>query len=175
MAEHTKATVDMKSVKERDVAGMAAFELALQYSFIRQDRSYHFVQLLTALCSFVFFSQLAILNVLLVLPPLVPSVEPHVEFLRAYSYPLLVVLSLVALLLIRASKKRFVIEPGEQTMERLNRDILEPCLGMKFDTHTGLLFSDLRAGSLRGRENYYSLRYLDDPSPPLTSAREMDA
>ncbi|CAJ1030955.1 hypothetical protein, conserved [Leishmania lindenbergi] len=163
----------MKSVKERDVAGMAAFELALQYSFIRQDRSYHFVQLLTALCSFVFFSQLTALNVLLVLPPLVPSVEPHVEFLRAYSHPLLAVLSLVALLLIRASKKRFVIEPGEQTMERLNRDILEPCLGMKFDTRTGMLFSDFRAGSLRGRENYYSLRYLDDPQPPLASVTGM--
>lgn len=164
----------MKAVKERDVAGMAAFELALQYSYIRQDRSYHLMQLLTAICSFVFFSQLTVLNVLLVLPPLVPSVEPHVEFLRAYSHPVLAVLSLVALLLIRASKKRFVIEPGEQTMERLNRDVLEPCLGMKFDTQTGKLYSDLRAGSLRGRENYYSLRYLDDQPPAPATATETE-
>lgn len=156
----------MKSVKERDVAGMAAFELALQYSYIRQDRSYHFVQLLTALCSFVFFTQLGAMNVLLVLAPLVPPLEPRVEFLRPYTQPLLFVLSLIALLLIRASKKRFVIEPGEQTMERLNRDVLEPCFGMRFDTQTGRLFSDFRAGTLRGRENFYSLRYLDTPSPP---------
>ncbi|KPA83453.1 hypothetical protein ABB37_03080 [Leptomonas pyrrhocoris] len=160
----------MKSVKERDVAGMAAFELALQYNYIRQDRSYHFVQLLTALCSFVFFSQLAVINVLLVLVPLVPPLEPHVEFIRPYTHPLLFVLSLIALLLIRASKKRFVIEPGEQTMERLNRDVLEPCFGMKFDTQMGKLFSDFRAGSLRGRENFYSLRYLETPSPPAQSA-----
>ncbi|KAK7195369.1 hypothetical protein NESM_000463600 [Novymonas esmeraldas] len=162
----------MRTVKERDVAGMAAFELALQYMCIRQDRSYHFVQLLTAVCSLVFFSQLAALHALLVLPPLVPSVEPHVEFLRAYSHPLVAGLSLVVLLLVRASKKRFVIEPGEQTMERLNRDVLEPCLGMKFDTHTGKLFSDYRAGSLRGRENYYSLRYLDEAPPPPPPATE---
>ncbi|KAG5498830.1 hypothetical protein JKF63_03119 [Porcisia hertigi] len=162
----------MRSVKERDVAGMAAFELALQYSFIRQDRSYHFVQLLTALFSLVLFSQLAVLNALLVLPPLVPSLDANLEFLRAYSHPLLAALSLVALLLIRASKKRFIIEPGEQTMERLNRDILEPCLGMKFDTQTGMLFSDFRAGSLRGRENYYSIRYLGDQLPPLNSVSE---
>ncbi|GET90940.1 hypothetical protein, conserved [Leishmania tarentolae] len=173
--KYNERIIAMKSVKERDVAGMAAFELALQYSFVRQDRSYHFVQLLTALCSFIFFSQLAALNVLLVLPPLLPSVKPHVEFLRAYSHPLLAALSLVALLLIRASKKRFVIEPGEQTMERLNRDVLEPCLGMKFDTRTGMLFSDFRAGNLRGRENYYSLRYLDDPPQRLTSATETEA
>lgn len=156
----------MKTVKERDVAGMAAFELALQYSYIRQDRSYHFVQLLTALCSFVFFSQLTAVSVLFMLAPLLPPLEPHVEFLRPYTYPVLFVLSLIALLLIRASKKRFVIEPGEQTMERLNRDVLEPCFGLKFDTQTGKLFSDFRAGSLRGRENFYSLRYLENPSPP---------
>lgn len=163
----------MKSAKERDVAGMAAFELALQYSYIRQDRSYHFVQLLTALCSFVFFSQLTAINVLMVLAPLVPPLEPHVEFLRPYTHPFLLVLSLIALLLIRASKKRFVIEPGEQAMERLNRDVLEPCFGMKFDTQTGKLFSDFRAGSLRGRENFYSLRYLDtaSPSPQAASAK----
>jgi hypothetical protein len=161
----------MKTIKERDVAGMAAFELALQYSYIRQDRSYHFVQLLTALCSFVFFSQLAAINVLLVVALLVPPLESHVEFLRPYTHPVLFVLSLIALLLIRASKKRFVIEPGEQTMERLNRDVLEPCFGMKFDTQTGKLFSDFRAGSLQGRENFYTLRYVDAPSPPPASAR----
>ncbi|KPI84844.1 hypothetical protein ABL78_6101 [Leptomonas seymouri] len=160
----------MKSVKERDIAGMAAFELALQYSYIRQDRSYHFVQLLTALCSFVFFSQLAAINVLLVLAPLVPPLEPYVEFLRPYVHPFLFVLSLIALLLIRASKKRFVVEPGEQSMERLNRDVLEPCFGMRFDTQTGKLFSDFRAGSLRGRENFYSLRYLETASLPPPSA-----
>lgn len=142
------------------MAGMAALELALQYSYIRQDRSYHFVELLTAVFSTLFFFQFSILTILFVLLPLIPPAVSYSEVIRPCSSLPVAVFSLVALLLIRASRNRFIIEPGEQAMERVNRDILEPCLGIKFDTQTGKLFSDFQAGSLRGSETYYSLRYV---------------
>lgn len=156
------------------MAGMAAFELALQYLLIRQDRSYHFVQLLTALLSLVFLSQLALMTWLSVVLPLMPFLpDGPFERLREFSHPLATVLSLVALLLVRATKTKFAIEPGDQTIERLNKDLLEPCLGIKFDVETGKLYSDHRQDGAAGMETFYSLRYSSPESvPPAATQRD---
>lgn len=156
------------------MAGMAAFELSFQYLTIRQDRSFHFVQLATALLTLVLFTEVAVMTWLMVVLPLVPYIPAGpFAFLHALNSPMVAVLALVALLLTRASKTRFVIEPGEQTIDRLNRDVLEPCLGMKFDVETGKLYSDNRQDVESGLETFYSVRHAPESSSVAPAAGQV--
>lgn len=151
------------SVNDRDIAGTAAFELSLQYLLIRQDRAYAFVQLFTAVFSLLFLAELALVGLTPVVLPLLRHHIPErwLRYVRLLVSPSLGVLSLVALLLLRASKKRFVVEPGDQTLERLNRDVLEPCLGMCFDVETGKLYADERRWETEETLEFYAMRYSD--------------
>lgn len=157
-----------RSIKERDVAGMTAFEVSLQFLILRQDRSYHFVQFLTAVCSFVFFSCLFLFFWLSLVQPMFPLLPfLYAQWLAEQRSSLLtlVVLTLIALLLIRASKKKFFIEPGDDTVERLNKEVLEPCLGLTFDVRSGKLFTDGRIDHTREPDSFYQLRYSLDTNP----------
>lgn len=133
--------------KERDIAGCTAFEVALQSLFVRQDRSYFFVQLINAAC----FSTLvggAILYIILLFSAQVPTTNGTFLRNRAEEWysPITSILAVVGMILCRASKKKFVIEPGSQLISRLNDTILEPHLGMKFDCESGKLYSDGKRG-----------------------------
>ncbi|EAN85474.1 hypothetical protein C3747_28g1584c [Trypanosoma cruzi] len=129
--------------KERDLAGTAAFEVALQHIMVRQDRSYHFTQLLMAACSLFFLLQTCFVFLFTVLLPLL-TIKPEgfLACLLEYTSPTAGVLSALCLVLLRAGNKRYAIEPGEQLMRRINKVILEPCLGMRFDCLTGKLMAD---------------------------------
>ncbi|EPY30159.1 hypothetical protein STCU_01795 [Strigomonas culicis] len=154
-----------RSVKERDVAGMTAFEVSLQYLLLRQDRSYHFIQFLTAVGSLIFFSGLFLVLWLSLVEPVLPMLPlAFAQWLaeQRSSLVTLVVLALIALLLLRASKKKFIIEPGEEMVERLNREVLEPCLGLTFDISSGKLFTDGRIDNMREPDSFYQLRYCLD-------------
>ncbi|RNF16343.1 uncharacterized protein Tco025E_05256 [Trypanosoma conorhini] len=129
--------------KERDLAGTAAFEVALQHIVLRQDRSYHFIQLLKAVCSLVFLLESCFVFLFtVVLPLLAIAPEGFLARLLEYTSPVVGVVSAVCLVLLHAWNKRYVIEPGEQLVRRLNDVILEPCLGMRFDCVTGKLMAD---------------------------------
>ncbi|RNF11340.1 hypothetical protein TraAM80_00977 [Trypanosoma rangeli] len=129
--------------KERDLAGTAAFEVALQHIMLRQDRSYHFVQLLKAACSLVFLLEGCFVFLFtVVLPLLAIAPEGFLARLLEYTSPLVGVLSAVCLVLLHVCNSRYLIEPGEQLMHRLNDVILKPCLGMRFDCVTGKLMGD---------------------------------
>ncbi|CCW61523.1 unnamed protein product [Phytomonas sp. EM1] len=148
-------------VKDRDMAGVAAFELSLQYILIRQDRSYHFLQFFIAIFSMIFFLELLLLVWFSALCPLLTFIPSGaLDQVRDFASPTIAVASLAILLFIRASKNRFVIEPGDHTIERLNRDVLEPCLGAKFCVETGKLYSDYwHAKERRLGETFYTMRY----------------
>ncbi|KEG15501.1 hypothetical protein DQ04_00061390 [Trypanosoma grayi] len=129
--------------KERDLAGTAAFEVALQYIMVRQDRSYHFVQLLTAICSLIFTLEACFIFVFsFLLPVLAVKPERCFPYLQEYASLPVAFFSGVCLILLRAGNQRYAIEPGEQLMRRLNNTVIEPCLGMHFDCATGKLRSD---------------------------------
>ncbi|KAH9579797.1 hypothetical protein LSM04_001774 [Trypanosoma melophagium] len=132
-----------KPKKERDLAGTAAFEVALQYIIVRQDRSYHFLQLVAALSSLIFAGELCLIFLFNILLPLF-SIEGKGCFrcLEEYAYFPAVFFSAACLVLVRLCKQRYAIEPGEQCMQRLNSTIMGPCLGMHFDCATGKLRSD---------------------------------
>ncbi|CCW68173.1 unnamed protein product [Phytomonas sp. Hart1] len=148
-------------VKDRDMAGVAAFELSLQYILIRQDRSYHFLQFFMAFFSLIFFTELLLILWFSALSPLLTFIptEPF-EQIKDFASPTIAVASLAILLFIRASKNKYIIEPGDHTIERLNRDVLEPCLGTKFCVQSGKLYSDyLHVKEKKLGETFYSMRY----------------
>lgn len=150
----------MRQAVKRDMAGMAAFEMTLQYALIRQDRSYYALQLLTSVFSLVFVTELFLLVTFSVLLPLMPLILPApLVRVRDFASPEGAVVSLVILLLIRASKKRFMIESGDVVMDRLNREVLEPCLGLRFDVESGKVYSDERQTTNNSSETFYTMRY----------------
>ncbi|CAD2217930.1 hypothetical protein AGDE_05270 [Angomonas deanei] len=145
-------------VKERDIAALAAFELSLQYLVVRQDRYYYLYQFCTALFSFVFCIALVLgLTSAFLFPVTSYKSLDYFVFQPGYLYSIIIVVLLV-LLFIQTSKKKFEVEPGEETIDRLNRDILEPCLGLKFDVESGRLFTDGRTFT-KSNMSFYELRY----------------
>nr|CCC48609.1 conserved hypothetical protein [Trypanosoma vivax Y486] len=130
-------------MKGRNMPGAAAFEVALQHILVRHDRSYHFVRFLIAITSLVFTLEICLIFISnTVLPFLIFSHEGILGLLLDFtSYPL-AVSSAVFLVLLRAGSQRYGIESGKRMMQRLNDDIMGPCLGMHFDYATGKISSD---------------------------------
>nr|CCC91151.1 conserved hypothetical protein [Trypanosoma congolense IL3000] len=129
--------------KERDLAGAAAFEVALQHIVVRQDRSYHFVRLLNALASFIcVMESLLVLLVYVLLPTFVTKPEEHFGIILKFASPIFLAVPVVCLVLLRTASQKFALESGKKLVQRLNTSVMEPCLGMKFNYASGKIRSD---------------------------------
>lgn len=130
-------------LKERDLAGTAAFEVALQHIVVRQDRTYHFVQLLIALSFLVLIVEVVLIVVTYAVLPIL-SIEPegYVCHILSFASPPCLILPVVCLGLLRTATQRFAIESGSQMVHRLNATVMEPCLGMHFKYLSGKISSD---------------------------------
>lgn len=143
--------------QSRDVAGAVALELSLQYILLRQDRSYHFAQLLTALFYVLFLIEMILIIFFYTVAPNLPFTCDLLESrVKPFASYFLMLLFLSAMLLVRAGKKRFVIEPGDVMIERVNHEILEACIGLKFSIEEGRLLSDQRYSGTSSTEGFYT-------------------